>query len=239
MIPLRDNIQSRTTPLVNYALIAANVAVFLLFQLPLRPGDIPRFYADWALIPREFADWSDGVPDLFPFVTSIFLHGGFGHLIGNMLFLFIFGDNVEDRFGHLRYLLCYLLFGCAASVAHVLSAPASPVPTLGASGAIAGVMGAYLVSYPRARVLVVVPIFFFLQMFEIPALFFLPFMFLKDLLSGVASLRLPKEMQAGVAWWAHVGGFATGVAVTLVFYGGPVRVVPRRVRHRLEEWEGD
>jgi len=235
MIPLRDNISSRTTPVVNYALIAANVAVFLLFQLPLQARDIQGFYYEWALVPRKVADWSHGAPDLLPFVTSIFLHGGFGHLIGNMLFLWIFGDNVEDRFGHLRYLAGYLLFGVAASVAHVASAPASAVPTLGASGAIAGVMGAYLLSYPRARVLVAVPIFYFLHMIEIPALFFLPFMFLKDLLSGVASLRLPQSMQGGVAWWAHVGGFLAGLAITLLFYGGPVKHVPRRPR--LEEWE--
>src|SRR2546426_619563 len=182
MIPLRDNIPSRTYPVVNVLLITANVVAFI-YQLMLGPY-LDRFVHEFAVIPalyfHDAVVTSSGrmhevtVPDLaVPLFTSMFLHGGWLHLIGNMLYLWIFGDNVEDRMGHGRYLIFYLVCGVAASGAHIWANPNSRVPSLGASGAIAGVLSAYLMLYPRARVSVLLPIWFFWQVFEVPALFFL------------------------------------------------------------------
>jgi membrane associated rhomboid family serine protease len=199
MIPLRDTIPSARVPLVNLALIAANVAVFG-YEMSLG-REAEEFLHTYGLVPRRFA-----FPDL---VTSMFLHGGLGHLLGNMLFLYIFGDNVEDRLGHLRYLVFYLLCGLAAGTAQALVNPESDVPMVGASGAIAGVSGAYFLFFPRARIVTLVPIFIFLHVVEIPAVFFLLIWFVWQLMSGVATLGAAAA--GGVAFWAHVGGFASGM----------------------------
>lgn len=202
MIPLRDTIPSSRVPLVNYAIIAANVAVFV-HETTLGPR-LDAFVYTYGLVPKEF------VPATL--VTSMFLHGGWGHLLGNMLYLYIFGDNVEDRLGHPRYLVFYLLCGIAAAATQALTNAGSNVPMVGASGAIAGVSGAYLLFFPRARVVTILPLFIFLQIVEIPAVFFLVVWFLWQLASGVATLGA-RAAAGGVAFWAHVGGFVSGMVL--------------------------
>ena len=198
MIPLRDTVPSARVPVVNYALIAANVAVFL-YEASLGHRMEPFIYAH-GLVPRDF-----GLVDL---LTSMFLHGGLMHLLGNMLYLYIFGDNVEDRLGHGRFLLFYLLCGGAAGAAQAIANPQSTIPMVGASGAIAGVLGAYFLFFPSARVLTLVPIFIFFQTFEIPAVFFLFGWFVWQLGFGFATIG---ARTGGVAFFAHVGGFLAGM----------------------------
>lgn len=203
MIPLRDVIPSRTTPVITVALIAMNVMAFL-YEIALPPRELDAFLLRNGVVPEAFA-WDD-------VVTSMFLHGGLVHLAGNMLSLWIFGDNVEDRLGHGRYLAFYLFAGAVAALAHVFVDPMSPVPTIGASGAIAGVMGGYFVLYPHSRVITWLPP---LLLLEVPAVVFLGLWFFLQLVSGVGSrlAATPGEMVGGVAFWAHVGGFAVGALV--------------------------
>lgn len=226
MIPLRDDIPSRTTPVVNVTLIVANVLVFL-YQLMLGP-QLELFFRQYAVIPAMYfrevfvsplgGIQRVGTEDLVvPLITSMFLHGGWLHLIGNMFYLWIFGDNVEDRMGHGRYLLFYVLCGMAASGAHIWSNPRSAIPSLGASGAIAGVLGGYLLLYPKARVVVLIPIAFFLQTMEVPALLFLVFWFVQQLFYGTLSLGVASAQTGGVAWWAHIGGFVAGAVLVYLF----------------------
>ena len=207
MFPVSDVIPSRTVPFVTIGLIVLNSVVFL--HQVLLPGGLPLelFVAQYALIPAWFS-WSS-------VITSMFLHAGWMHVIGNMLYLWIFGDNVEDRLGHVLYLLFYLFAGSLAAVAQVMFNPFSHVPMMGASGAIAGVMGAYFVLYPESRVLTAVFIFFFFDLVEIPAIFFLGIWFLMQLLSGVGSLGVSNAASGGVAFWAHIGGFVVGALVGL------------------------
>ena len=219
MIPLRDVIPSRTTPVVTIGLIVANTLVFL-FQVSLPRPELRMFVQEYGLIPAQFS-----VPTL---VTSVFLHGGWLHFIGNMWYLWIFGDNVEDRMGHLRYLAFYLICGIVAGLGHVVIGPESYLPTIGASGAIAGVMGAYFVLYPRSRILTLIPIIVFIQIIEIPAVFFLAFWFIMQLFSGVGSLAGPNQA-GGVAFWAHIAGFVAGLAL--------VRPFRRAERLRPEWWQ--
>jgi len=207
MFPLSDVIPSRTTPVVTIGLIAANVLVFF-YQLVLPPVALEQFVATYAVVPAWF--WW---PSLF---TSQFLHSGWMHILGNMLYLWIFGDNVEDRLGHVRYLLFYLGAGAVAAVLQILFNPFSGVPMLGASGAIAGVMGAYFVLYPQSRVLTAIFVVIFFDLVEIPALFFLGIWFLLQLISGVGSLGVANAAGGGTAFWAHIGGFVVGVAVGTV-----------------------
>ncbi|MFN8545432.1 MAG: rhomboid family intramembrane serine protease [Candidatus Binatia bacterium] len=202
MIPLRDTIPSQRVPVVNYALIAANVGVFA-FELTLGPR-LDAFLMTYGMVPRTFG--------LRTLVTSMFLHGGWFHLIANMLFLHIFGDNVEDRLGHVRYGVFYLLCGMAAGATQALTAPTSAVPMVGASGAIAGVTGAYLLFFPRARIVTLVPVFVFLQVVEIPAVVYLLFWFALQVLAGLEALGAGGSL-GGVAVWAHVGGFLAGMAL--------------------------
>ncbi len=216
MIPLRDIIPSRTTPFVTVGLIAVNVLVFL-YQQALFPQSAVAFVYTWAMVPATFA-----LPTL---VTSMFLHGGWLHLIGNMLYLWIFGDNVEDRVGHLRFVVFYLGCGIVASLAHLASSPDSIVPTVGASGAIAGVMGAYFVLYPRSRILTLIPLFIVFEIIEVPAVLFLGFWFVLQLLNGLGSLGMADAASAGIAFWAHIAGFASGAALIFVFRR-PERVRP-------------
>ena len=225
MIPLRDTIPSSRRPVVTYALIAVNVVVFL-FELSLGRALEP-FIFQWGLVPARFA-MTDPL-SWMAVLTSMFLHGGWAHVGGNLLYLWIFGDNVEDRMGHGRYLFFYVACGACAALAQTMANPASTVPMVGASGAIAGVLGAYLLYYPHARVVTLVPIFFFIQLIEIPALFFLLIWFGMQLVNGAASLTSATAATGGVAWWAHLGGFAGGFVLGLLLgYGRPKAIAPRR-----------
>jgi membrane associated rhomboid family serine protease len=219
MFPVSDVIPSRTTPFVTIALIVVNVVVFL-YQVTLSPVELNAFMASYAVVPAWF--WWPGL------VTSQFLHGGWMHIIWNMVYLWIFGDNVEDRLGHVRYLVFYLFAGAAAGLLQVLFNPFSGIPMVGASGAIAGVMGAYFVLYPQSRVLTAIFVFIFFDLVEIPAVFFLGLWFLMQLLSGVGSLGASNAAGGGTAFWAHIGGFVVGVLIGFV--------LRRRSR---EQWEYD
>ena len=195
------------------ALIALNVIVFL-HEASLGPY-LEKFVFAYGLVPRRLVFWPGAPLDparFLPLFTSMFWHGGWLHLLGNMLYLWIFGDNVEDKLGHLRYLVFYLAAGIVAALTQVALDPTSLLPTVGASGAIAGVLGAYLVSYPRAKVLTLVPILIFPWFVEIPAFAYLIFWFLLQLLEGVGQLGVPQE-RGGVAVWAHIGGFIAGVVL--------------------------
>ena len=220
MFPIRDVIPSQTVPVATIGLIAVNGLVFMHeYSLVSHTTDaLEAFISIYGFIPADFS-----IATIF---TSMFLHGSWMHLFGNMLSLWIFGDNVEDRLGHGRYVIFYLLCGVIATLAHFASDPTSPVPTVGASGAIAGVMGAYFVLYPHSRVLMWVPIFF---LFEVPAVFFLGFWFLTQLLSGVTSGLVSAGQVGGVAFWAHVAGFAAGAAL--------VKVFARPERSELDWWD--
>jgi membrane associated rhomboid family serine protease len=204
MIPLRDVIPSRTTPFVTFSLIIANGLVFL-YQLWLPNAEANALAASAGIVPAN-SGWL--TPALF---TSMFLHAGPGHLIGNMLFLWIFGDNVEDRFGHARFLIFYLAAGMAAGAAQAIAAPDSAVPIIGASGAIAAVMGAYFVLFPKSRIVMLIWLVFYVDFVEIPAVLFLGFWFLFQFL-GVLGTS-PADTGGGVAFVAHLGGFAVGAAL--------------------------
>jgi membrane associated rhomboid family serine protease len=219
MIPIRDVIPSRTTPFVTIALIAANALVFL-YQLSLPPRGLEQFVHAWGLVPADFSGLN--------VVTSMFLHGGWMHFLGNMLYLWIFGDNVEDRVGHGRFVGFYLACGAAAALLQVMVSAGSRVPMIGASGAIAGVLGAYFVMFPRSRVLTLIPIFIFVQLVEVPAIVLLGLWFLLQLLSGVGSLGQRADI-GGIAFWAHAGGFAVGM-VAVLFLRKPER-------QRVEWWD--
>ncbi|NLX54053.1 MAG: rhomboid family intramembrane serine protease [Planctomycetaceae bacterium] len=262
MIPLRDNIPSRTTPLVNYALIAVCTLVFLTQLTDQRGGGsilverygmIPKrvFHPDQVLVRAERVALVDNFGRVVkvverprelartPFtpwltvLTCIFLHGGWMHFLGNMWFLFIFGDNVEDRIGHFGYLLFYLVSGVAASVVHLMSDPASQVPTIGASGAIAAVMGAYSLLYPRAHVISLIPLFFFVEVIVLPAPVFLGIWFFLQFFQGVWSVT--STQTAGVAWWAHIGGFAFGFLIAgLLRTTGKTRPPVEQTRPRAD-----
>lgn len=215
VIPVRDTITSSTVPVVTYALIVANVGAYL-YQESLG-SSFEQFIRTHGLVPSRFvAEWWDDVTPLF---SSMFLHGGWLHLIGNVLYLHIFADNVEDRLGHGRFLFFYLTAGAAAGVAQVLVEPSTSVPIVGASGAIAGVTGAYFLFYPRARVVTLIPIFLFIQVVEIPAFFFLLLWFAFQLLLGLGSIGM--TVGGGIAFWAHIGGFLAGMVL------GPA-LTPRR-----------
>src|SRR3990172_3324972 len=212
MIPVGDSTRSRTTPYVNVALIAACIGVFV-YELTLSAVDINRFFVDWGLIPKQIVDWlgsPSGTEEPATVFSSMFVHGGWLHLIGNMLYLWVFGDNVEDAMGHLPYLLFYALAGVGAAALQVFVDQDSLIPMVGASGAISGVLAAYLVLYPRATVAVVIPLLWFFGAFPVPAAFLIIFWFLMQLLNGVASLGTATGVTEGVAVWAHVGAFLTG-----------------------------
>jgi len=222
MIPLRDTIPARRFPIVNTSIIVLNVLVFL-FESVLGPEQLDQLIWTWGLVPDRF--WGEGgVSGWLPLLSSMFLHGGWWHLISNMLALYIFGDNVEDRLGPVRYVLFYLFGGLAASAAHLVAYSRSPIPTVGASGAIAAVLGAYLILFPAARVLTLVPIFYFIRIVEIPALLYLGFWFLSQLFNGLFALTAADVFQSGgVAWWAHIGGFVFGLAIVKLVCPKPCR----------------
>lgn len=202
--------------MVTWTLIGVNVAIFLgMWTLP--EAELRRTFLRAGIVPRRFTDpaWAASVgfsgSAPWAFFSSMFLHGGFFHLVSNMWSLWIFGDNVEDRMGHARFLGFYLATGLAAGLVHALSSPASQIPTIGASGAIAGVLGAYLVLFPRSSVLTLIPICFFPWFVELPAVVFLGFWFVSQVVNGAAG-ALGGDV-GGVAWWAHIGGFVAGLVV--------------------------
>src|SRR5262245_25834824 len=208
MIPLRDVIPSRTTPYITVTLIALN-ALAWFYELALPREVLPLFLQVYGVVPADFT-----APSL---ITSMFLHGSWMHIIGNMLYLWIFGDNIEDQFGHGRFLVFYLLSGVAAALGQVAMNPESTLPTIGASGAVAGVMGAYIVIYPQSRVLTLIPLWFYFEMIEVPALILLGFWFLMQLFSAGAIAVTASSEGGGIAFMAHVVGFVAGVAGVFVF----------------------
>jgi membrane associated rhomboid family serine protease len=213
MIPLGDNVPSERTAFVTYTLIAVNVLVFF-WELMLG-ARTDAFISSWGTTPVDIINWQHDPLVLSTLVTSIFLHGGWLHLIGNMLYLAIFGDNVEGIMGHRRFLFFYLLCGVAANVAQVIIAPSSSIPGIGASGAIAGVLAAYLLCFPRARVFVGIPLLIYMGVIALPAILVLGFWFVVQLFNGVATIGASSEAtMGGVAWWAHIGGFGTGLLLT-------------------------
>jgi hypothetical protein len=222
MFPLRDENPSHSTPVITRALIAINVAAFV-YQVMLGEALGPFVYA-WGMVPArvtlavQYGDEPITGPGL-TLLTSMFLHGGWFHLIGNMWYLWIFGDNVEDRLGRARFLIFYLLSGIVAGLLHYVLNPTSRMPTVGASGAIAGVLGGYLVAFPRARILTLVPLFPFFQVMALPAVVVLGLWFVMQFFSGFLSLGFGGT-GGGVAWWAHVGGFAFGLIVVKLLGGG-------------------
>lgn len=246
MIPLKDNIPSSTFPVVNISLIILNIAVFL-YEVSLGPY-LEKVIFLFGVIPNKFLfllskETLHPVATFFPLFTSLFLHGGWLHLIGNMLYLWIFGDNVEDRMGHVRYLLFYLLCGIGAGITHIITQPNSHIPTIGASGAIAGVMGAYFILFPKARVVTLIPIFFFIQFIEIPAFFFLAFWFFMQLISGTISGS--SQFSGGIAFWAHIGGFICGIILLFFLKRGGGEVTGEHMgkmtwnERYLNTWEGE
>jgi len=212
MLPIRDSIPTRRVPVINYLLIAANVAVFVLMWLAGSQQEALVY--QFALIPASFTGGLSlgDVADLF---TGMFMHAGLAHLGGNMLYLWIFGDNVEDTMGAVKYLAFYLVGGVVASLVHILTNPVSEIPTVGASGAIAAVLGAYLVLFPHSRVATIIPLGLFMRVTMLPAALVLGLWFVLQLFSGVLSLGGPDV--GGVAFWAHIGGFVAGVVMALLF----------------------
>ena len=220
MIPIRDVIPSRTRPVVTVSLIALNVLVFL-FQSSLSERGLELFLLNFALVPADFS--------LATVLTAMFLHAGVAHLAGNMLFLWIFGDNIEDRLGHGRFIGFYVICGCTAAFAQTALDPGSRIPMVGASGAIAGVMGAYLILFPHSRIVMLFP--FPPLVFELPAVLFLVMWFAIQFLNGVGTLPVfgASELSGGVAFWAHVMGFAIGVVL--------VPIMRRRERMTVDWWD--
>lgn len=217
MIPLRDSTRSRSFPYVTVILIAVNLYIYFVQFTSTQQG-LEELIFNYALIPDRFTQLLQnynliGVLHL-PLITSFFLHGSWFHVIFNMLYLWIFGDNIEDRLGHIRFLLFYLLAGIAGNLGHILFHATSPIPLVGASGAIAGILGGYIIAFPQARITSLIFIFFFITIREIPAFYFLLFWFLLQVVNGVTSLGI---MGNTVAWWAHIGGFLTGLVLMNVF----------------------
>lgn len=241
MIPLHDDNPTRITPIVTISLIVASTLIFF-YQISLgfeggqlfvyRYGAIPAVVFGHESLPREVM----AIPASFSLMTSMFLHGGFLHLIGNMLYLWIFGNNIEDAMGHGRFILFYLITGIVAAMSHAMIDSNSVVPMIGASGAISGILGAYLLLYPRAHVLVVVPIWIFIRFFYVPAGFVLAFWFMLQLISGTASVG---SGGGGVAWFAHIGGFIAGMVLIGFFKHRGVRFFnppPRRSSRYYSSW---
>jgi membrane associated rhomboid family serine protease len=210
MIPIRDDIRTRETPVVNYLLIAMNVLVFLL-MVTMSDTSLEAFFYEHAMIPANYTDGSVSFGDVMDIFTSMFMHAGLAHIGGNMLYLWIFGDNVEDRVGHGRYLIFYLVGGLVADVAHFLTDPYSTIPTVGASGAIAAVLGAYLIYFPGSQIatFIPLPLGIFYKLTMLPAAVVLGFWFVFQLFDGVAALGGGEA--SGVAYWAHIGGFVAGI----------------------------
>lgn len=217
MIPLKDTIPSRSFPILNWTLIFANLVIFL-FESSLGPAQLDRLIFNYGLIPARFDLGSAG--SLLTLLTSMFLHGGWFHLLSNLWALYIFGDNVEDRMGSGRYLIFYLVTGILAGLTQVYFNPNQNVPGVGASGAIAGVLAAYLILFPTSRVITLLPFFFFFSFVEIPAVLYLGIWFITQFYSGLFSLGSAASA-GGIAYWAHIGGFVSGLVLVLIFARRP------------------
>jgi hypothetical protein len=241
MIPIRDTIASKNYPVANYTIIGINVVLFL-FELS-QGANLDRFLYIYGLVPARYSmpqisSYFTTGQQLLSLLSFMFLHGGFWHLLGNMWFLYIFGDNVEDRLGPFRYLVFYLLCGITSGLSHLLLNLHSNMPTIGASGAIAGVMGAYLILHPHSKILTLIPIIFIPWFIEIPAFFFLGFWFVLQFLNAAGS----HGNIGGIAWWAHIGGFVFGIVFLKIFLALPEtgvsgkmrRVTAKRKTHRLQ-----
>jgi membrane associated rhomboid family serine protease len=231
VIPLRDTIPAQRVPIVNYTFIGLCTWGFL-FELSAGSG-LEELIGIYGLVPARYLTLRERLgplaPELYlPFVSSIFLHGGWAHFLGNMLYLWIFGDNVEDRLGHLGYAAFYVTGGVFAGGVHVLMNPGSVLPTIGASGAIAAVMGAYVLLYPTSRIMTLVVFFFWIEIVAVPAVFYLLFWFVLQLASGTLALAAAGPTQGGVAWWAHAGGFLYGFLIIILL--GLRRARPRTGR---------
>jgi membrane associated rhomboid family serine protease len=224
MIPIRDGIPTRETPVVNYLLIAANILVFLwMFSMP--ESALETVVARYAMVPAHFAD-GVSLEDIFTIFTSMFMHAGLAHIGGNMIYLWIFGDNVEDRLGHFRYLMFYLVGGVVASLTHLVTTWGSELPTVGASGAIAAVLGAYLLLFPASRIATFIPLGFFSRLTVVPAAIVLGLWFVLQFFNGV--LALGGADVGGVAVWAHIGGFVAGMVM--------VKLLPLERTQRAMTW---
>ena len=221
MIPIKDTIPHRKSPFITYLLITVNVVIFL-YELSLPPVILNKFFYVFGLVPARFShpEWANFVglhfDNYWPFFTCMFLHGGWFHLISNMWALWLFGDNVEDKLGHFNFLIFYIICGLIASFTQYFLNASSTVPVIGASGAIAGVMGAYLIMFPHSRILTIIPVFFFPFFVEIPAVIFLGFWFFSQLISGTFSLIVTEHVSS-IAWWAHIGGFVAGMILHRIF----------------------
>lgn len=234
MVPLRDDNPTSITPVVTYGLIGINIAVFV-FQLSLSQEGIDGFFDAWALVPAQLTESFQGalqtpIDEWITLLSSQFLHGGFFHIGGNLLYLWVFGNNIEDRLGHVKFLIFYLGCGALAGLTQWIFDPSSAVPTIGASGAIAGVMGAYILRFPQARIVTLIPLIIFFTTVRIPAVFFLGFWFVQQALFSIASLGSDMgSASGGVAYWAHSGGFVFGLILgpLLGLMGGKARS-PRR-----------
>ncbi|NJM97622.1 MAG: rhomboid family intramembrane serine protease [Phormidesmis sp. RL_2_1] len=227
MVPLKDDNPISTTPIVVYGLLALNIAVFF-HEMTLSEAALQQFFNTWAIVPAELTSsfaggavspsggWLNGAEgEWLTLISSQFLHGGFLHLGGNMLYLWVFGNNIEDQLGHFKFLVFYLACGALAGLSQWFFDPASMVPTLGASGAIAGIMGAYIIRFPRAKIVTLIPIFLFFTTFRIPAIFFLGWWFVQQALYSFMSLGATADVgsSGGVAYWAHAAGFVFGVVL--------------------------
>lgn len=216
MIPLRDKNPTRKFPIVTVLLIIINVLMFF-YQLSLG-NRLDDLFFNYGMIPNKIVHLDFANPlIILTLLTSIFLHGGWLHLAGNMLYLWVFGDNVEDKMGRMRFLLFYILCGVSASILHILIDPTSMIPTIGASGSISGVLGAYLLMFPKARVVTLIPIFVFIQITELPAFIILGLWFILQFINGMISLGYETAGMGGVAWWAHIGGFVVGMILLIPF----------------------
>jgi membrane associated rhomboid family serine protease len=224
MIPIRDEIPTRRVPVVNYLLIVVNILVFIMMWMAGSSQE--SLVYQFAMIPSNFAD-GVGLGDVFDIFTSMFMHAGIVHIAGNMLYLWIFGDNIEDRLGHVQYLIFYLVGGVVAALAHFITNSGSQIPTVGASGAIAAVLGAYLVLYPRSRIVTFIPLGFFMRLTMVPAIIVLGMWFILQLFSGVMTIGASDV--GGVAFWAHIGGFVAGVVMALLF-------IPKRKPESTYTW---
>ncbi|MDQ7031645.1 MAG: rhomboid family intramembrane serine protease [Desulfonauticus sp.] len=217
MIPLKDSIPHREFPFINYLLIGINCIIFI-YETSLSPVELEMLFYHYGLVPARYTHpiWATiaglSPNNYLPFFTNLFLHGGWLHIIGNMWFLLIFGDNVEDRLGHAKYLIFYLLCGIGANLVHFWVNPNSTIPTVGASGAISGIMGAYLLLFPFSRIITFIPIFFIPYFIEIPAIFYILIWFFMQLFSGMFSLAMPYA-SSNIAFFAHIGGFVIGLLI--------------------------
>ena len=215
MIPIRDRNPTHSWPIVTVLLIIGNIYIFVKHNLSMNPHQLAALFGSYGAIPALIlspGDVNHLLEGIVPMFASMFLHGGILHISGNMLYLWIFGDNVEDRLGHVRFFFFYIFCGLGATLTHIILTPQSTIPLVGASGAISGVLGAYLVAFPRARVLTLIPIFFFIKLAELPAFAVLGLWFIMQFLNGYYSLQYAGAANtAGVAWFSHVGGFLLGV----------------------------